>query len=197
MSMVFLLFLSGIFGESQANTQPPCGAPSAPSARVMLPCLVEHLIQRSFPELRQAWALGRIRFSSFDYPGYFLRVRIDSGTFNSKARNYRIELNPHLFDSPPSIGALEGILAHELVHLTHLENASIFGLAQTGLELVVCPNHRERSVDLEAFRRGYALGIRDFRVWMFDQLSPRQLKTKQRRYFTPAEIDAWIQASGR
>jgi hypothetical protein len=113
-------------------------------------------------------------------------------------RRVSIDVNSDLFapiklkGGVPTRFAVQGILAHELVHIAQIESASSVGLAHIGAKLVLVPHQHERSVDLIAFEKGYARGISDFRKWIYPQLSPKDLAMKQKRYFTPDEIQDWL-----
>ena len=176
-----------------------CGSLSSAIESKEITCLVNELVRNSFPELAKALASGRIRFREFESDAYFLQASFLKGQFSSsKNREYSIDINPKIFDpqlipnGPPSLEAIQGILAHELVHVLDYETESFSNLTEIGLELILSPSHYERYTDLRAFELGYAYGIKSYRNWIYGQLSPTDLAQKRKRYYTPEEIDHWL-----
>jgi hypothetical protein len=90
------------------------------------------------------------------------------------------------------------IIAHELAHLAYYANGNRVRLL--GLIRLVSPGFRERfekRADVEALRRGYAQGLKQYRIWLYQHVSADVLREKRRDYLTPEEIDADQQQSGR
>ena len=50
----------------------------------------------------------------------------------------------------------------------------------------------ERKTDLQAFERGYAIGIKAFRNWLYLQISEKDKVIKEKNYYTPEQIDEWL-----
>lgn len=177
-----------------------CSERSASISKGDVECLTQNLIQTKFPELKNAWVEGRIEFRDFKSSSYFLKTSFFKGKLSSDSSNrrYSIDVNPAIYDlgqlpsGPPSVSAIEGILAHELVHLVDYECLSTAGIIQLGAEIVAFPSKIERQTDVRAFERGFALGIKAYRVWIYGKLNPKALRVKRKRYYTPEEIDQWI-----
>ena len=53
----------------------------------------------------------------------------------------------------------------------------------------------ERAADLEAVRRGYGAGLKEYRRWLYQNIPPKNLHTKKRDYFSPEEIDLILTAT--
>lgn len=199
LAFTFLISLSAL-ADTKASTS--CGPLAAPITEAALPCLIDELIHEDFPELQDANAHKRIEIRGFNSNEYFFKVSIRSGLLSTDARrrHYSVDVNPKIFtqkkrpNSVPSILAVQGILAHELVHLVHLETGNLRDIAGIGLQEVFSPARYERATDRQAFERGHALGIKAFRFWVYENLSPPKLRRKRKRYYTPEEIDQWLLA---
>ena len=50
----------------------------------------------------------------------------------------------------------------------------------------------ERETDLFALERGCGEGLIAFRTWLYAQLDDEAIAEKQRDYYTPEEIEAWM-----
>ncbi len=50
----------------------------------------------------------------------------------------------------------------------------------------------ERTTDLQVFERGFAIGIKVFRHWLYEQISPEARALKEMNYYTPAQMDDWM-----
>lgn len=177
-----------------------CGNLSAPISRGDIECLTQELIEFKYPELQNAWELGRIKFKSFQSRAYFLKTSFLAGQINCDRtkRTYSIDVNDSIYDTAqepagaPSVEAIQGILAHELVHLVDYEKAGLGGTVRLGVNIVIHPSRIERATDEVAFLRGFAPGIKKYREWIYGKLTPKDLKRKMKRYYTPEEIDRWI-----
>lgn len=156
--------------------------------------IVEELIASDFPELEGI----RLAYKPILSPDVFLATDVEAGTIFEEPldRDYVLYINAYLVDHHPGSRALRGIMAHELVHFSDYLSMNAWDL----IVLYFQSNYNddfnvgfERDTDVEAMRRGYAAGIRAYRVWIYEQLDdPAQLAKKKRRYFSPAEIDAWL-----
>ncbi|MBS1963688.1 MAG: hypothetical protein JST04_15845 [Bdellovibrionales bacterium] len=190
--------LIGAIGSTSARAS-ECGDLRAPIRPGDVPCLTNELINHHFPELDTAWRQGRIRFREFDSNAYYLKTSFSAGRLSRdpSQREYSIDVNPGIYDvaqtpsGPPSVAAIQGILAHELWHLVDYETSSVIGILRLGTDLLLHPARVERRTDLRAFARGFAESIKAYRVWIYGKLSPRQMRVKRARYFTPEEIDDW------
>jgi hypothetical protein len=86
--------------------------------------------------------------------------------------------------------ARRAIVAHELAHIAYYAKSNRLHL----LSLLRFPGKGfkerfERRADLEALRRGYAQGLKVYRVWLYQHVPSRALAEKKRDYLSPDEID--------
>jgi hypothetical protein len=154
--------------------------------------IVQNLIQKSFPELAET----NISVKGIDSDSVFLATDIVIPSLFKAERQYILYLNQHLEKQPMTGIALEGILAHELSHFVDYTKMSIVELAIFYAQILTNENYAaryERGTDLNSFERGYADGVKQFRLWLYQQISPEAKLIKERNYFTPNEIDRWIQ----
>lgn len=153
--------------------------------------MVKELIDERFPELVNA----NITPKAIKNPAVFLATDINVLSVLTGEREYTLYLNKRLQTHPISDLALKGILAHELVHFTDYEKMNAFELASFYIQYLASDEFSakyERATDLQSFERGYALGIKAFRYWLYQQITPEAKALKQKNYYTPAEIDEWL-----
>ena len=92
---------------------------------------------------------------------------------------------------PASEEARRAIIAHELAHVAYYAKGNRLHLL--GLWRFAGKGYRERfekRADVEARRRGYAQGLKEYRIWLYEHVPPSALPEKRRNYLSPAEIDA-------
>jgi hypothetical protein len=200
----FLIFTLGLFASTSSfanvSLHSICGNLYEPAVREQIPCLVSELVSNSFPELTTAWSEGRIQFREFHSDAYFLKTSFLKGKLASsrEQRVYSVDVNPEIYQSnsysisKPTLGALRGILAHELIHLKDYELGNAGTLIKIGVDLVLNPASYERFTDERAFELGYGLEIKAYRDWIYGMLDERALAKKKKRYYSPEEIDSWL-----
>lgn len=154
---------------------------------------VRRLIDAKFPRL----ASRQVRITEFSSKDTFLQAQPKHVLRSGKNRVYEIQVNPRLFDDPPSANALEGILVHELSHLNDYTYMNSFEIADLGLMYAGGGAPRgviryERATDETAMRKGFASGIREYRQWLYGKVSGRDLELKKKIYYTPEEVDAYV-----
>lgn len=153
--------------------------------------IVAELVEESFPELVDI----KLTPKAINNPSVFLATDIDALSILSGDREYTLYLNQKLMTQPISDLALKGILAHELVHFNDYEKMNAFELAVFYVRILGDARFEaeyERATDLQSFERGYAIGIKAFRFWLYDQITPKAKALKEINYYTPAEIDEWL-----
>lgn len=153
--------------------------------------IVAELVEESFPELVDI----KLTPKAINNPSVFLATDIDALSILSGDREYTLYLNQKLMTQPISDLALKGILAHELVHFNDYEKMNAFELAVFYVRILADARFEaeyERATDLQSFERGYAIGIKAFRFWLYDQITPKAKALKEINYYTPAEIDEWL-----
>lgn len=153
--------------------------------------MVDILIEESFPELKGVSITPKL----IQNPAVFLATDIEISSVLMGEREYVLYLNKRLWTHPISDLALKGILAHELVHFTDYEKMNPLELAAFYIQYLLSDEYGakyERATDLESFDRGYAIGIKAFRFWLYEQITPEAKALKETNYYTPAEIDDWL-----
>ena len=153
--------------------------------------MVDILIEESFPELKGVSITPKL----IQNPAVFLATDIEISSVLMGEREYVLYLNKRLWTHPISDLALKGILAHELVHFTDYEKMNPLELAAFYIQYLLSDEYGakyERATDLESFDRGYAIGIKAFRFWLYEQITPEAKVLKETNYYTPAEIDDWL-----
>jgi hypothetical protein len=153
--------------------------------------MVDILIEESFPELKGVSITPKL----IQNPAIFLATDIEISSVLMGEREYVLYLNKRLWTHPISDLALKGILAHELVHFTDYEKMNPLELAAFYIQYLLSDEYGakyERATDLESFDRGYAIGIKAFRFWLYEQITPEAKALKETNYYTPAEIDDWL-----
>jgi hypothetical protein len=177
--------------------------PDAPvTTEAGLVALLDATREATFPELGAA-DIGVRPLADLK----FLRAWIELDSVAEEdgfARRYTIEYDPVLLADPPEPAALAAVLVHELGHVDDyvgmtseevLEFAVWYGTADpmTSDEL----SAYERGTDEKALVRGCADGLSAMRSWIYAHSDEAVRAEKERNYYTPAEIDAWVAANGR
>ncbi len=110
-----------------------------------------------------------------------------------RERRYAVQYNPKVLESELSEAAIDAILAHELVHIRSylsLSRLELIGLAlRYHFGSDEFRTEFERNTDLEAVDLGFAAGLRDYRLWLYEQLDPQAVAEKKRLYLRPEELE--------
>jgi hypothetical protein len=157
--------------------------------------LVREVRSSSFPEL-----LDRdIRVRPFSGSSDYFQARFSIWRFLAVRRmHYVIRVNSAAaLIAAPEEGK-RAIIAHELAHVDYYASGSRLRLF--GLIRLASKSFRERfekRADLDALQRGYAQGLKQYRIWLYQHVSAGVLQEKRRDYLTPEEIDAIRRQIGR
>jgi len=150
--------------------------------------LVGEIRSSSFPEL----AKKDIRVRLFGGESDYFQARFSISRFIFMRRmQYVVRVNSGAtLHTAPEEGR-RAILAHELAHLVYYAKGNRLHL----LTLLRFPSKAfrerfEKGADLEAIKRGYAQGLRQYRAWLYRHVPPDALAEKRRDYLSPDEIDA-------
>ena len=175
-------------------------AGSAPgAAQANAPDWAERLVREvrssSFPELLDR----NIRVRPFSGSSDYFQARFSIWRFLALQRmHYVIRVNSAAaLRAAPEEGK-RAIIAHELAHVTYYANGNRVRLL--GLIRLPSKGFRERfekRADLEALHRGYAQGLKQYRIWLYQHVSGGVLNEKRRDYLTPEEIDVVQRQIGR
>jgi coenzyme F420-reducing hydrogenase gamma subunit len=155
---------------------------------------INFLLEKHFPELQNI----KIKIENFESNAYFLQANLKKKTIFKEAhkRTYVIEVNQKLYACPPTPKGLRAILAHEIQHISdylNMSSAEIIALAARYSTNKKFHTEYERSTDKKTLEKGFGKGLIDYRLWVYQWLSPKQLKEKKRFYYTPEEIETWMQ----
>ena len=154
--------------------------------------LVQEVQTASYPELKDA----RIEVKTFRGESDYFQSRFSFGRFLTGRRmRYVVYVNPAIYDKNCPAAARRAIVAHELAHILYYRQRNRLQLL--GLARLAGANFTakfERGADLEALARGYGEGLKQYRVWLYQNIPPRKLAAKRRDYFSPEEIDALLSA---
>ncbi len=167
----------------------PTAAASDPKAEAIerTRSMVEEIRASSFPELRNV----EIQIKAFDSPSDYFRSRFGWPQFFFGRMRCILLVNPAAFERNAPDSAIRAIIAHELAHALYYKKGNRLRLV--GLIRLVSKDFSarfERGADLQAIRRGYGEGLKQYREWLYRNVPSRKLEEKKRNYFSPQEIDA-------
>jgi hypothetical protein len=193
-----------VWGCGDAAPSPPAAAPrparladdpALPRADSVasIQTLVDEARKREFGEL----AAYTVVLDPLESESDFFTADVDTTTIGKPPaeRTYRVRYNPKLLADPPSNRAVLAILVHELKHvLDYTKKATEAELVDFGVKYALDQPFRtgyERATDEHALSRGYGEGLKDYRHWLYERVTPDKLEEKRRDYYTPEEIDAY------
>lgn len=191
----YLLLLLASFQTAAAQPNSSVARDQSENAVIARTSLiVREIVEKSYPELRAT----RIKIKTFDSRADYFRSRFSLVRFITfRKLDYLILVNPRIFGKDePTDAAVRAIIAHELAHVAYYERHNRFELL--GLMSLLSNSFTvsfERGADLEAIRRGYGTGLKDYRQWLYQNIPPKNLHAKKRDYFSPEEIDLILQAT--
>jgi hypothetical protein len=150
--------------------------------------LVHDVTGASFPELLKT----DIRVQQFGSPSDYFQARFSIlRLITGRRMQYVIHVNSAVaLASAPDEGK-RAIVAHELAHVAYYARGSrlrLFGLIR--LASGRFREEFEKNADIEALRRGYAQGLKQYRLWLYQHVPADVLQKKKTEYLTPDEIDA-------
>jgi Zn-dependent protease with chaperone function len=153
---------------------------------------IEEIRAASYPELAGA----KIEVKTFHSASDYFQSRFSFGRFLTFRRmRYVVFVNPAVYDKNCPPEAVRAIVAHELAHIVYYRQRNrleLFGLVRLAGDGFTA--RFERGADVEALARGYGTGLKMYREWLYQNIPPHAVATKKRRYFTPDEIDAALEA---
>jgi hypothetical protein len=152
--------------------------------------LVGEVIEKSFPELKQA----QIEIKPFQSESNYFKSQFSVSRFLTFQKlRYVIFVNSEVFLRNAPENGIRAILAHELAHILYYKRKNRFQL--TGLAGLTDKSFTakfERKADLEAIARGYGEGLKSYRKWLYENISLKSVGSKKRDYFSPDEIDLML-----
>jgi hypothetical protein len=165
------------------------GAPDVPGLQQSLTAVQAEL----FPELSGvAVVLDPISSTTS-----FFAANVDLQTFDAEPRDrtYTVQYAEELFALAPPAAGVVAILAHELAHVrdyTGMDTDAFaaFALEYAGGDVAAY----ERSTDEAALEKGCGTGLIEYREWLYAAVDDETEAEKRRDYYTPEEIQAWLDA---
>jgi hypothetical protein len=132
-----------------------------------------------------------IKLYTIDDPDYFFVSNFGWRRILLGCDQYRIGYNPLIFEQGIGDAALEGILAHELVHTEDYHRGSTLGtLLPIGVRVSFQKSRiqYERKTDIKTIQKGFADQLIAFKKFQYPLLSEEDLAIKKQEYLTPEEI---------
>jgi hypothetical protein len=142
-----------------------------------------------FPEI----PADQLSVTTFESDAYFLQAqpKVKSLVRSGPKRHYKVELNTKLLNCPPSMEALVAILAHELEHVLDYMHWSSVRVVNHGIKYSLSGKVKikyERETDQKVVERGLSEGLAQYREWVYQWLTKKDLKRKREIYLTPEEL---------
>jgi hypothetical protein len=149
--------------------------------------IVTEIINNSYPELRDA----TIEVKTFTSDSDYFRSQFSMSRYVTfQKMHYIIFVNSAVFTKNAPENGIRSIVAHELAHALYFKEHNRFELM--GLVKLSGKDYTakfERQADLESIARGYAEGLKLYRIWLYQNIPSKKLEEKKRNYFSPTEID--------
>jgi hypothetical protein len=147
-----------------------------------------------YPEL----AVNLVTLDPTDSPeDYFvMSVDLGEGSGSGDERAFLLRYSTVQFADPMPYSGLGAILVHELKHAVDFRDMSSQQLVDFALWYSEGDYASyERETDEAVLEAGCGQGLIDFRLWLYDHVDAETLLEKQRDYYTPEEIAAWMEAN--
>ena len=128
----------------------------------------------------------------------FLAAQIELSTISNEPfeREYIVQINPQIYTGQISGDSTVAILVHEFKHIVDYTEMDTNALVKFGLWYASGDvSEYERATDEFALERGCGLGLISFREWLYGMVSEEIRAEKERDYYTPDEIRAWMAAN--
>lgn len=154
--------------------------------------LIQEVVEESYPEL----LTEKIKVKTFRSQKTFFKAQFSFNRYLTLRKlRMTILINPIVYSRNAPVEGLRAILAHELAHILYykrknrLQLLGLIGLVNGGFNAKF-----ERRTDLVAIERGYGIGLIEYREWLYQNVSEREISSKKRNYFTSEEIALLIAA---
>lgn len=149
--------------------------------------IIGEIIEKSFPELENK----RIEVKPFQSDSDYFRARFSYGKYLTfQKMRYIVFVNPQVFTKNAPENGVRSILAHELAHVLYFSEKNRFELlGLVNLSSKSFTKTFEHRADLEAISRGYGVGLKEYRAWLYQNIPQKNLVEKKRDYFSPEELD--------
>lgn len=155
--------------------------------------IIAEIVNASYPELRGS----KISVKTFHSRSDYFRARFSFARFLTFRRlHFIIFVNPLVFEKNTPAEGIRAIIAHELAHAAYYRRHNrfeLFGLIN--LESKSFTARFERGADLQAIKRGYGAGLKQYREWLYRNVPAEKISAKKRDYFSPEEIELILAAT--
>lgn len=154
--------------------------------------IVTEVVADRYPELKSA----KIEVKKFNDDSDYFRANFSVSRY-ATFRNMRfyIEANPLAEQKNAPEDAIRAIIAHEVAHILYYQTHNRFELlGLAGLADKSFNAKFERKADLEAIGRGFGEGLKQYRLWLYQNIPAKDVDEKKRDYFTPEELDVMLPA---
>lgn len=140
-----------------------------------------------------------IQLESFKGKKYFFKSYVKPLTLLKlpKLRSYVVHYNQDLLKmNSPDHEAIRAILVHELAHIRDYSHMGFWQFVYFVIKYALFDHSAyERKTDEVALQKGLGSGLKKYREWLYQNIAPKTLKNKQKNYYTPQEIDHWLQTN--
>ena len=128
---------------------------------------------------------------------YFVTsVDLGEGSASGDERVFLLRYSTLQFADPIPYSGLGAVLVHELKHAADFRDMSSEELVDFALWYAEGDYASyEHDTDDAVLEAGCGQGLIDFRLWLYDHVDAETLIEKQRDYYTPEEIAAWMEAN--
>merc|ERR1711862_247320 len=95
----------------------------------------------------------------------------------------------------PSMNAMHSIIAHELNHILDYTHMNITQLADFGIHYALNYDFHiwyEHETDHRVLELQLGQGLKEYREWIYTVLNSTERQTKRTEYYTPLEIQGWM-----
>ena len=149
--------------------------------------IVNEIVNSSYSELKNATIEVKIFESDSDY----FRSQFSMSRYVTLQKmHYIIFVNSAVFTKNAPENGIRAIIAHELAHALYFkEHNRVELMGLVGLSKKSYTAKFERGADLEAISRGFGMGLKEYRIWLYQNIPSKKLAEKKRNYFSPTEID--------
>lgn len=191
MRCLWIIALALLASAPRAAFAKICGEPTDKLKNEdQLSCLLEDLVENSFPNLSGK----KIEFVEFKSTVQYFKssIRISTIRKNPGARSYVLHLNPRIYRGDLNLLTVQAAMAHELVHL---EDFSKMGKSELTFFLSRYKGdfkHKyERLADLQTLSLGFAPGLKAWRGWTTSRMPASVGHKKKSHFLTVEEIESW------
>lgn len=169
--------------------------PGDPGSEAGIQAALDGVQASLYPELHGV-SVGLVAMES-DSDYFYANLELSTLPDPPLERQYLVFYSTLMLPDPPSHAAVVAILAHELKHVADYTTMDAAELAEFGLWYATTDDISgyERATDEHALALGCGPGLIEYRQWLYEHVDEQTRAEKQRDYYTPEEIEAWMAAN--